>query len=115
ALTGQFVTSVTVTFGGGGYGTPPTVSFSGGGGSGAAATATVSGGVVTSITVNSAGSGYTSAPAVLIAAPPDNITFTTFWSNDGSSTAGSEPAAAVSASVAGGLFALPLGDTTLAN
>jgi hypothetical protein len=114
-LSGQFVTSVTVTFGGNGYVTPPAVSFSGGGGSGAAATATVSGGSVSAITVNNAGSGYTSPPTVTIAAPPENVTFTTFWSNDGTSSGGSEPAAAVSASVAGGLFVLPLGDTSLAN
>lgn len=40
---------------------------------------------------------------------------TTFWSNDNSSTAGSEPAAAVSLTVTKGLFAVLLGDTSLAN
>jgi hypothetical protein len=114
-LSGSFVTSYTVTFGGNGYATPPAVTITGGGGSGATATANLSGGVVTSLTPGSAGSGYTSPPTVTIAPPPDNITFTTYWSNDGTSSAGSEPAAAASASVAGGLFTLPLGDTSLAN
>src|SRR6266849_4703697 len=94
-LTGSFVTSVSVDFGGSGYTTPPTVSFSGGGGSGAAATATVSGGAVTAFNVNNAGSGYTNAPTVTIAPPPDNTTFASHWSNDGTSVNGSEPAAAV--------------------
>ena len=114
-LTGSFVTSCTVVLGGNGYTTPPAVSFSGGGGSGAAATATVSGGAVTAITVNNAGSGYTSTPTVIIAPPPDNITFVTYWSNDGTSVNGSQPTAAVSVGVSSGLFTVVLGDTTLAN
>jgi hypothetical protein len=40
---------------------------------------------------------------------------TTWWSNDGSSTAGSQPAAAVSLTVVKGLYAVLLGDTTLTN
>jgi hypothetical protein len=60
------VTSITVTAGGSGYGTAPTVAFSGGGGTGAAATAVLTAGVVTSITVDAAGSGYTSTPAVTL-------------------------------------------------
>ena len=40
---------------------------------------------------------------------------TTFWSNDGTSTAGSEPAAAVARTVAKGLYAVLLGDIALAN
>ena len=39
----------------------------------------------------------------------------TYWSNDGSSTAGSEPAAAVALTVTKGLYSVLLGDTTLAN
>ncbi len=39
----------------------------------------------------------------------------TYWSNDGTSTAGSEPAAAVTLPVSRGLYALLLGDTALAN
>ena len=40
---------------------------------------------------------------------------TTYWSNDGSSTVGAEPTAAVSLPVARGIFSVNLGDTTLAN
>jgi hypothetical protein len=114
-LTGTFVTSVTVVLGGSGYTTAPAVTISGGGGSGATATATISGGAVTSITVNTAGSGYTSTPTVTIAAPPNNITFVTYWSNDGTSTAGSQPTAAVTVAVSNGLFTVVLGDTTVSN
>jgi hypothetical protein len=40
---------------------------------------------------------------------------TTFWSNNGSSVAGSEPGAAVALSVANGLYSVQLGDATLPN
>ena len=62
--TGTAVSSVTVTSGGSGYSTAPTVTFSGGGGSSAAGTAVLSGGVVTSVTIGSGGSGYSSDPTV---------------------------------------------------
>jgi hypothetical protein len=114
-LTGSFVTSVNVVFGGNGYFTPPAVTFSGGGGSGATATATVSGGAVIAINVNNAGSGYTNAPTVNIAPPPPDITFITYWSNDGTSVNGSEPTAAITVPVSTGLFTVVLGDTTLSN
>ncbi len=39
----------------------------------------------------------------------------TYWSNNGSSTAGSQPTAAVSLTVTKGLYAVLLGDTSLAN
>jgi hypothetical protein len=39
----------------------------------------------------------------------------TFWSNNGSSAAGSEPSAAVALSVANGLYSVLLGDATLPN
>ncbi len=38
---------------------------------------------------------------------------TSFWSHDGTSTAGSEPTAALSLPVVNGLYVVPLGDTTL--
>lgn len=57
---------ISVTAGGTGYTTPPTVEITGGGGSGAAATATVANGVVTGVTLTSAGTGYTSAPGVTL-------------------------------------------------
>jgi hypothetical protein len=40
---------------------------------------------------------------------------TSFWSNDGTSTAGSAPTAAVSLPVANGLYVVPLGDTAIPN
>lgn len=60
------VHQVALGSGGSGYTIPPAISFTGGGGSGAAAFATVSGGVITAITVTNPGSGYTSAPTVVI-------------------------------------------------
>ena len=114
-LTGQFVTSITLVNGGNGYVTAPAVTISGGGGSGATATAMISGGVVTNIAINNAGSGYTSTPTVTVAPPPPNITYTTYWSNDGTSVNGSEPAAAVGVDVVNGLFTVVLGDATVAN
>jgi len=113
--TGGFITAINVTFGGNGYTTAPAVTISGGGGSGATATATVNSGAVTSVTVHNAGSGYTSTPTVTIAAPPADLAFTTYWSNDGTSVNGSEPVAAVSVEVSTGLFTVALGDTNLAN
>src|SRR5437773_3076134 len=40
---------------------------------------------------------------------------TTFWSNNGTSTAGSEPTAAVSLSVSNALYSVLLGDTSIPN
>ena len=64
AQTGAEVESVTVTNGGSGYTSAPTVTFSGGTGSGATGTASVTLDGVSSVTVDAAGSGYTSAPSV---------------------------------------------------
>ena len=63
---GGAVTGFTVTDGGSGFATAPTVTITGGGGTGATATATVVGGVVTGIAVATGGTGYTSAPTVTI-------------------------------------------------
>ena len=40
---------------------------------------------------------------------------TTYWSNDGNSTGGNEPTAAVSLAVSSGRYSVALGDTTVAN
>jgi phage tail sheath protein FI len=58
------VTSVTISDGGSGYATAPTISFSGGAGKDAAATATVSSGKVTDVVITNGGSGYTTAPTI---------------------------------------------------
>ncbi len=68
------IKTITVTNGGSGYTTAPTVTFTGGGGSGATAIATITGGKVTAITLDRDVNGvtyfqegkYTSAPSVSI-------------------------------------------------
>jgi len=110
-----FVSGCVTNNGGSGYVSAPAVTISGGGGSGATASATISGGAVTSVNVLTPGSGYTSVPTVGVAPPPANIAYVTFWSNDGTSSAGSQPTTAVGVSVTNGLFTVVLGDTTVAN
>jgi hypothetical protein len=58
------VDTVTVTNGGTGYTSAPTVSFTGGGGTGAMGVATIANGQVTAVTITNSGTGYTSAPTV---------------------------------------------------
>lgn len=112
---GGFVTILNPVSGGNGYVSSPAVTISGGGGSGATATANLTSGAVTSYTINANGSGYSSTPTVTVAAPPQNLTYTTYWSNDGTSSAGSQPTAGVAVVVTNGLFLAALGDATLAN
>jgi hypothetical protein len=115
--TSGFITTINVTFGGSGYSSAPAVTIFGGGGSGASASATISNGVVIAISVNPGGngSGYSSAPTVTVASPPPDLAYLTYWSNDGTSVAGSEPAAEISIGVTNGLFTVVLGDTTIPN
>jgi hypothetical protein len=110
-----FLVGVNITDGGAGYTTPPTVSVIGGGGSGASFTAQISGGVVTNVIVNSAGSGYSGSPGIAFSPPASNVVAQTFWSNDGTSSSGAQPAASVPLPVARGLYSVLLGDTTLAS
>jgi hypothetical protein len=114
-VTSGFITGITVTDGGGGYTSAPVVTIADATGSGAIAVAQVSGGVVTNISIQNAGSGYSSSPTVTIASPPLTIVHGTFWSNDGTSSAGSEPSSSVSVTVQQGLFTVFLGDTNLPN
>ena len=82
SITGDAVTSITITDGGSHYkvATPPTVTITGDG-SGATATATVSStGIVNGILVTSGGSGYSSAPTVTIDySPKDNRAEVKSW------------------------------------
>ena len=114
-VTAGFVTGITVTESGGGYVGAPAVTITDATGTGAAAVAQVSGGVVTNISIQNAGSGYSAAAMVTIAPPPVTIVHGTFWSNDGTSSAGSEPGSAVPVAVQQGLFTVFLGDTNLPN
>ncbi|MBW4023633.1 MAG: right-handed parallel beta-helix repeat-containing protein [Proteobacteria bacterium] len=61
-----YVTFLTLTAGGSGYSTAPTVTFSGGGGSGATATAFITNGIVIGFRMNALGSGYTAPPTVIL-------------------------------------------------
>jgi hypothetical protein len=113
-VSGGRVTAITVTDGGAGYVQTPRVTITGNG-AGATAEAAVSGGAVSAIRVLNPGSGYTTTPLVRIDPPPVGLGFTTYWSNDGSSVDGSEPADAVTVSLKEGLFTVRLGDAALAN
>lgn len=66
---GDNVTDVSIIQGGSGYVEAPSVTFSGGGGTGAAATATVAGGVVTQIAISNTGSSYEGTPDVTLQVP----------------------------------------------
>lgn len=115
AVNSGFITSYTVTDGGAGYSSPPAVTITDSTGSGATATANVSGGMVTSLTPGSAGMNYSASPTVAIGPPPPAFVFGTYWSHDGTSTSGSEPATAVNAAVNEGLFTIVLGDINVPN
>jgi hypothetical protein len=58
------VISVTVTDGGKGFTTAPTVTFTGGGGTGATGTAIISHGKVIAVTITNPGTGYITAPTI---------------------------------------------------
>ena len=62
----KHIKSISVTSGGAGYTTAPTVTFTGGGGSGATATAVVKDGAVTQIKVVKVGKDYTTTPTVVL-------------------------------------------------
>ncbi len=64
-LLSDTVDTVSITSGGSGYTTPPSVLFCGGGGNSATGTAVLTGDAVSSVTVNVHGSGYTTPPTVV--------------------------------------------------
>ena len=110
----NFLVDIVVTEGGSGYLAPPEVMITDSTGSGAAAIAHLTGDTVSSITVIDAGYGYSSSPTITLTAPQSDNTMT-YWSNDGSSTLGSEPDSAVEVNVSEGIFSLLLGDVNLSN
>ncbi len=69
-VTAGFVTGITVTSGGSGYTSEPSVTITGGGGSGATAKAILSGDKVSLVVVLTSGSGYVMAPTVVVESPP---------------------------------------------
>lgn len=76
-VTSGFITGASVTSGGSGYVTPPTVTVIDMTGSGAVIVANISmGGVVTNLTVQNAGSGYSANASLSIAPPPNNASQT---------------------------------------
>jgi hypothetical protein len=116
SLASGMILQVAVNVGGNGYTIPPAVTITDptGQGSGATATATVSFGQVNKINVTNGGSNYDPSSFVTITTPPSNLNFT-YWSNDGTSTNGSEPTNAVSINVTSGLYSVLLGNTSLPN
>ncbi|SHK92945.1 hypothetical protein [Chryseobacterium polytrichastri] len=79
-ISGGAVTGISITNGGSGYTSAPTVNFYGGGsivngGTKARATAIVSGGVVTGVTLNNGGTGYTSIPTVAVSGGNKGLLF----------------------------------------
>ncbi len=74
SLTLAVVSAVTVTSGGDGYTSAPTVTFTGGEGVGAAATATITGNYVSAVAVTDGGAGYTSAPTVVFSGGRGKLT-----------------------------------------
>jgi uncharacterized repeat protein (TIGR01451 family) len=116
------VAVVTVTNGGSGYVSAPTVTLSGGGGTGATATAIISGGIVTNVIVTNGGTGYTSAPSVgfssgtaaaTAALAGVTVSGQTITFNVGTLAAGASASFKIDAQVA--TTGLPAGTTTLTN
>ncbi|MFY8160334.1 MAG: hypothetical protein ACOVNU_03320, partial [Candidatus Kapaibacteriota bacterium] len=64
AFSGGTVSGITVTNGGSGYTSVPTISFTGGGGTGATATANLTPTSIASLTFGGGGSGYAAAPTI---------------------------------------------------
>jgi hypothetical protein len=103
------VSSIKVTDGGSGYTTAPSVTLlSDGLPFGATAAATVANGAV--VAINLIQNGVVSGGITIAIGPPTGAGGTA-WSNDGTSTNGSEPQSATLVTVSNGLFTVGLGDT----
>lgn len=111
------ISAVVVTNGGQGYLSEPSVRAVDPlhQGSGASLRAVVSGGQVTAVQISNGGANYSAMTYIDIDAPADRTDFQTYWSHDGTSTQGAEPASAVEIPVVEGLFNVLLGDTGLTN
>jgi hypothetical protein len=105
-VTEGVILSYSIGSGGSGYISPPGVTITDSTGSGATATAQISpAGVVTNIVRGGLGDGnYSTSPTVIIAPPPPNLAYETYWSSGG---------AAISLTVYKGLYSVLLGDTTV--
>ena len=112
---GRRLLDVNITEPGFGYDLAPAITFVGGGGVGAKGVATISLGRIAAIAITVPGYGYTSAPAVRIAAPNARTPVATLWSNDGTSVAGSMPAASITLNLSYGTYSALLGYTGLPN
>ena len=110
-----FIVGATLTSGGSGYTAAPAVTVNGTG-NGAQLLATITGEAVTGLQVVNPGSGYQLGSTTISVAPPTpNMALTTYWSNDGSSSSGSQPTVAVSLPVSNGCYSILLGDTQILN
>ena len=76
-----FVLAATITSGGAGYLTVPTVQITGGSGSGASGTAVVSNRMVSAVVINAAGYGYTNIPEIQMD-PPSAIVLANQTNNE---------------------------------
>ena len=80
-VTSGFLAGATVTSGGSGYTTPPTVTVNDATGSGATVVAVVSGGSVAGLEVQTAGKNYSAGATLTIGAPPSNASQTFLGTN----------------------------------
>ena len=114
-LSNGYLFAYTIENGGSGYTSPPAITITDSSGTGASASATIVGGSVTEINMISPGDGnYSETPTVSID-PPQSATYQTYWSHDGTSSAGGEPSSAIALEVSDGVYAVTLGDTILSN
>ena len=111
---GPRVLSITLSNAGSGYLVAPQVIIEHPTASGATAHAVLTAtGEISEIIVDTdgVGQGYDHQTTVSVGPPPPNFVIPTFWSNDGTSTTGEAPEAAVSIPVTNGLYSIQLGGT----
>ena len=106
-----FVVNASIDNPGSGYTDVPEVIITGDG-TGAIAHAEIQGGAVSAIVIENAGSGYTTAN-FQVAEPSSALSYITYWSHDGTSSAGLPPVSAVQIPVTAGMYAVQLGDSDI--